>query len=193
MLYAGGEEWGHMCQLPRTLFRRFCVQVVTKWKEESGAELVEAAFAIPVLLMLLMGIFTFGRAYNVYQTITRAAREGARERVMTGCATCSDALTPYSSSYVKSNFVDPALKASSLDPTKIQNYSTTYVILDPDDPVPHICGIQISFDYPYTFSLPFTSINLSTINLSTKVQMRLENQPDTSSQSMESLCTGSAP
>jgi Flp pilus assembly protein TadG len=179
MLYAGAVEGGGVCQYPRTRAGRNCVRVVTKWRDESGAELVEAALVLPLLLMLLLGIVTFGRAYNVYQTITRAAREGARELVMTGCATCADALTPPSASSVQTNYVNPALTASSLDPTKVTNYTSTYVYLDPNDPVPDICGVQISFKYPYTLSLPFTTLNLSTIKLSTTVQMRLETQPST--------------
>jgi len=147
------------------------------WKEESGAELFEAALVLPLLLMLLLGIVSFGRAYNEYQTITRAAREGAREAVLTPCATCSG--VNYASSDIRTNFIEPALKASSLDPTKISNYTTNYVFLDPNDPTPYICGIQIAFQYPYTFALPFTTLNFSTIQLSTKVQMRMENQPTT--------------
>ena len=45
---------------------------------ERGAELVEMAFALPILLTLLLGIIWFARAYNIYETMTRAAREGAR-------------------------------------------------------------------------------------------------------------------
>lgn len=182
MLYAGGVEWGRMCHSPRTRLKRFCVRLVTKWKEESGAELVEAALVIPILLMLLLGIVTFGRAYNVYQTMTRAAREGAKEAVKTPCAVypnCVGSNTIYDGTSIRTTFVEPALAAANLDTTKITNYSTTYVLLDPNDPSPHICGLRLSFEYPYTFSFPFTGIAISTISFSTTVQMRLENQPST--------------
>jgi len=185
MLFAGGVEWGNMCQLGRALPGRIGSRVATWLREESGAELFEAALVIPLLLMLLLGIITFGRAYNVYQTITRAAREGARELVMTNCATCGN--TYYTAAAARTTFVEPALQASSLDPTKITNYATSYVFLDPNDKPKYICGVQISFQYPYTFSLPFTTLNFSTINLTAKVQMRMENQPDPAS------CTGSVP
>lgn len=174
-----------MCHLPRTLLRQINVRLVTKFREESGAELVEAAVVIPVLLMLLLGIVTFGRAWNVYQTITRAAREGAREAVLTPCADstyCSGA-TAYTADDIWTKFVDPALESANLIPSGttgippiVTNASITYVQLDPNDPTPNVCGIELSFNYPYTFSLPFTSVNLSTITLSTKVQMRLETQ-----------------
>jgi len=181
MLYAGGVERGRMCHLPKTLHRRFSVRLVTNWKEESGAELVEAAVVIPILLMLLLGIISFGRAWNTYQTITRAAREGAKQAVLTPCAdsTYCPGATNYTATDIWTNFVNPVLQSAHLDTTKVTNPSITYVQLDPNDTVPHICGVRLKFDYPYTFSLPFTSVNLSTINLSTTVQMRLENQPAT--------------
>jgi len=181
MLYAGGVDWGRMCHLPRTLLRRISVRVVTKCKEESGAELVEAAVVIPILLMLLLGIISFGRAWNVYQTITRAAREGAKQVVLTPCAdsTYCPGAAVYTANDIWTNFVDPVLLSAHLDTTKVNNSSITYVQLDPNDTVPHICGLRLTFNYPYTFALPFTSVNLSTINLSTTVQMRLENQPAT--------------
>jgi Flp pilus assembly protein TadG len=179
MLYARGVEWGRMCHLPKTPLRRLSVRLVTKFREESGAELVEAAVVLPILLMLLLGIVTFGRAWNVYQTITRAAREGAKQAVLTPCADstyCSGA-TAYTATDIWTQFVNPVLGSDNLDPVKVTNPAITYIQLDPSDPTPHVCGLQLSFQYPYTFSLPFTSLNLSTITLSTKVQMRLENQP----------------
>lgn len=45
---------------------------------ERGATLAEAAVTILIVFMFLMGIMEFGRAYNIYQTMTNAAREGAR-------------------------------------------------------------------------------------------------------------------
>lgn len=183
MLYAGRVKRGHMCHLLRTLHTRMSVRLVTNCKDESGAELVEAAVVIPILLMLLLGIVSFGRAWNTYQTITRAAREGAKQAVLTPCAnsTYCPGATNYTANDIWTSFVDPVLQSDGLDTTKVTNPTITYVQLDPNDPTPYICGIQLSFTYPYTFSLPFTSVNLSTINLSTTVQMRLENQPSTCS------------
>jgi len=47
-------------------------------KNEKGASAVEFAIILPILIMLIFGIFQFGIAYNNYITITHAAREGAR-------------------------------------------------------------------------------------------------------------------
>jgi len=47
-------------------------------KDERGAVLIEAALVMPILIMLVLGIWSVGRAYNVYLTIDHAAREAAR-------------------------------------------------------------------------------------------------------------------
>ena len=48
-------------------------------RDDRGAAMVEFALILPLLLMLLMGIIEFGRAYNTQISIQAAAREGARE------------------------------------------------------------------------------------------------------------------
>lgn len=45
---------------------------------ERGAVAVEFAILAPVLIMLVLGIIEFGRAYNTQITLSNAAREGAR-------------------------------------------------------------------------------------------------------------------
>jgi Flp pilus assembly protein TadG len=45
---------------------------------ERGAVAVEFALVAPILIMLLLGIMEFGRAYSVQATLTNAAREGVR-------------------------------------------------------------------------------------------------------------------
>jgi hypothetical protein len=47
-------------------------------REEHGQSLVELAVVLPVLLLLLLGIMDFGRAFNYWITETQVASEGAR-------------------------------------------------------------------------------------------------------------------
>lgn len=49
---------------------------------ERGAELIEVALTLPLLLLVAVGIFEFGRAYQTQQVLTNAAREGARVAVL---------------------------------------------------------------------------------------------------------------
>jgi Flp pilus assembly protein TadG len=46
--------------------------------DESGAALVEFVLVVPVLLMLILGMLDFGKAYNYWIDETHLAHEGAR-------------------------------------------------------------------------------------------------------------------
>ena len=51
---------------------------------ERGAALVEFALAVPLLLVVIAGIVDFGFAFQRYEVITNAAREGARMATLPG-------------------------------------------------------------------------------------------------------------
>ena len=51
-------------------------------QNERGAALVEAAITMPLILLISVAIFEFGRAYQTWQVLTNAAREGARIAVL---------------------------------------------------------------------------------------------------------------
>jgi len=46
--------------------------------DESGAAAVEFALILPVLILMILGMIEFSRAYNVQISLSNAAREGAR-------------------------------------------------------------------------------------------------------------------
>lgn len=151
-------------------------------KRERGAEMLEFAFVFSVLMMLLLAIVTFARAFNVYQSIVRAAREGARMAVLPSCASCGNSFLDPSTgvtvanSTVFSNYIAPALEAANLNPDSVLNYTESVGWLDAGD-TDEQCGVTVSFQYPYQLDLPFTEQNLSTIDIPVHVQMRRENQP----------------
>lgn len=47
-------------------------------QKERGAVAVEMAIVLPLLLLILIGTMEFGRVFNVQNSLTQAAREGAR-------------------------------------------------------------------------------------------------------------------
>lgn len=57
-------------------------QVFRGRRSERGAALLELAMTLPLLLLVAVGIFEFGRAYQTWQVVTNAAREGARLAVL---------------------------------------------------------------------------------------------------------------
>ncbi len=140
------------------------------WKQTQAAELVEMAFVIPLLLTLLIGIFWAARAYNIYETITRAAREGARAAVTPTCSTCGDTFP--TSTTVK------AAVTNSLAASGMQTSGTGITInvqqhqqLNLDTTNPSALWTVVTVTYPFQFVLPFTSINASTVSMTTTSQM----------------------
>jgi Flp pilus assembly protein TadG len=53
-----------------------------RFGSERGAAIIEVALTLPLLLLVSVGIFEFGRAYQTSQILTNAAREGARIAVL---------------------------------------------------------------------------------------------------------------
>jgi Flp pilus assembly protein TadG len=49
-----------------------------------GQALIETALTLPIVLVISISIFEFGRALQVWQMLTNAAREGARVAVLPG-------------------------------------------------------------------------------------------------------------
>jgi Flp pilus assembly protein TadG len=47
-----------------------------------GQATVEFALVLPLLLLLMVGMLEFARAWNLHQTLTDAVREGARRAVL---------------------------------------------------------------------------------------------------------------
>ena len=49
---------------------------------QSGQAVIELALTLPILLVIVMGIFDFGLMFQRYEVVTNAAREGARVGVL---------------------------------------------------------------------------------------------------------------
>jgi Flp pilus assembly protein TadG len=62
-------------------------------RDDRGAAMVEFAVVLPVLVLILMGIIEFGRAYNAQVSIQAAAREGARELALRHSSTVVESAT----------------------------------------------------------------------------------------------------
>lgn len=53
-----------------------------RFRSDRGAAIIETALTLPLILLVAVGIFEFGRAYQTWQVMTNAAREGARIAVL---------------------------------------------------------------------------------------------------------------
>lgn len=98
----------------------------------NGAEIAEFAVVLPILLTVIFAVYSFGRAYNIYTTITRAAQEGAEiAAVPSTCGTCPTPGAPpctggpatiYPGNACVANTITAILQASHIDPAQIQGF-----------------------------------------------------------------------
>ena len=62
-----------------------------RMKSDRGAAVVEFALVVPLLIVLVMGIAEFGRAFFIQATMAGAAREGARAMALADPASAGPA------------------------------------------------------------------------------------------------------
>jgi Flp pilus assembly protein TadG len=110
---------------------------------EKGAELVEFALVLPLMLILIGGIVDFARLFHSYEVVTNAAREGARLASLPGYdinnyQTVRDRVAAY---LVNTNAVGAFV--TTVDPTPIP-------IATVDD-VARGSGVRVSVTYTHDF------------------------------------------
>lgn len=115
---------------------------------EAGAALVEFAILLPILLLLILGMVAFSRAYNAQITLTQASREGVRVLAITKDA--NQAITATEN-----------VASTSLD---ISQLTITTTACNSGDPT------SLTAAYPFTLDIPFWGI--ANIDLSATGVMR---------------------
>lgn len=129
------------------------MRTVARHRGESGQALVEFALILPVILLLVVGMLEFARAWNLHQVMTDSAREGARRAVLanTGQPTDQTQDSVYKAMWDRlAQFgYDPQYATMSIDP--IANWKTTGL------------SVTITLSLPYRFwTVPFGSILMKT-------------------------------
>jgi hypothetical protein len=102
---------------------------------ERGAALIETAITIPIILLLSIAVFEFGRAYQTWQVLTNAAREGARVSVLAG--TTDDQVREAVRTYMTSG--------------RLPNAATAPIALNRNTPLGGRSGSEIIINYPFEF------------------------------------------
>ena len=95
--------------------RSFTISLVRRLYDDSGAQLVEFALSVVVLIMFLFGVLAFCYAMYTYHFVSYAAQEGSRFAMVRGADwpnTCTSSAPP--------NFAIPySCRATSTD---VQNF-----------------------------------------------------------------------
>src|SRR5437868_10345898 len=92
-------------------------------RDDAGQEIVEAAFVLPILFLIMLAIFWFARAFNISSTLDRAAREGIKAASRASCATCGNAFQADSQVVAQ---ITAVLNADRLQIGSVQTYSPAY-------------------------------------------------------------------
>jgi hypothetical protein len=137
-----------------------------KKRQQLGVTLVETAVVILLFFTLVFATIEFGRAYNIYHTITNAAREAARYAI----APCS-ATVPACGTTPPGQLMDKAdveslvkdwLASANIDP------GGNSVVVDVEQETENMNNVRLSYTHvhveaPYSFLfLPFDKVQLKT-------------------------------
>lgn len=124
------------------------------WRDERGQSLVEFALVLPVLLLILVGIFNFGQLFYSDIVINEAARDAAR----------------YASIGVAQTEI---LQVIGQD---CQTLDVAQVNTSISQPYPQSSGmpVTITIKYPVSIMLPLSLFLPSTIQLQAVMTMRVE-------------------
>lgn len=109
------------------------------WRGDDGAALIEAAFVLPMLLFVSIGIIEFGRAFQTWQVVTNAAREGARVAVLPGMS--DDAVRTRVRDYLQMGIDSPASATIGINRTTTVSLGGAATA----------SASRVQVDYPFTF------------------------------------------
>jgi Flp pilus assembly protein TadG len=135
-----------------------------KWRSERGTALLEAAMTIPLLLLVAIGTLEFGRAYQTWQVLTNAAREGARMAVLPNQT--QSAVVQRVRNYMQAGQL-PRYNTASVT----VNSSATITVNGSAVP-----ASQVTVDYPFNFIVlqPVARLVTPSTSLGSAITMRAE-------------------
>ena len=109
--------------------------MLKRLRNQRGAALIETAITIPLVLLVSVSIFEFGRAYQTWQVLTNAAREGARIAV----------LPDYTDAQVTSTV------RTYLTSGRLSNPNAASIIVVRNVPFGTTTASRITVNYPFNF------------------------------------------
>ena len=142
-----------------------------RFRSERGAELIELALVLPILLLVFAAIVDFGLMFQRYLTVSNAAREGARIAVLPGYGVTD--IQARVTQYVREGTGD-----NTASPTAV----LLPVTIDPDgagaNPGFPAAQVTVTMTHTYLFLGPVSGMlgggSFSSITLFARSTMRIE-------------------
>jgi Flp pilus assembly protein TadG len=123
-----------------------------------GQALVEFALAIPIVLLLMLGILDLGRAVFAYNSVSNAARTGARVAIVNQDFTAVEAAA--------------LAEAVGLSPVVVEPLSYPYA---GSEPCPDLdCVVRVEVTHDWTAATPIISQIVGPITMSSTSELPVE-------------------
>ena len=140
-----------------------------KGRRSRGQALVEFALVIPLVILLFMGVFDFGRAVFAYNSLSNAAREGARVAIVDQTVTGG---VPVGATEAANQATGLGLVASDVNAVKV-----SYLLPDLSGPCAGRslgCIAEVTVHYKYTAITPIIGSIIGPIDLKASTQLPIE-------------------
>ena len=131
-------------------------------RDQSGQAMIEFALIMPILLILVVGIVEFGRAWNVQQVMTDAAREGARKAAV------------FDESVTEADVRNTIMRALATSAIDTGSATVAYPGWDAGTNDPVTVSIQVPYRFTFFGPLIGWATGESDITLATSFTMRNE-------------------
>jgi len=158
--------------------RRRLTRIAT---DEDGQAIVELALVLPILLVIVLAIFDFGRAVNYWNSETSLANVGARYAAVGAALPTSGACSGSTSSltsYIQCQAGQYGLKDATAGSPGLQpptSGSTVNVCVSvPNNKVGQPVTVEVSGGYDW-LPVPHLFAHLNQVNLTGTATMRIEN------------------
>lgn len=134
----------------------------SRLRNRSGQALVETALVTPALLLLILGVVEFSRAWSAHQVLTNTAREALRSAVVDDPTFSQDQM------YTR---IEESLTRGSLDPGLVQ---VSFEGWKTGTGSPARIELRYPFDFPFLAPLLEMSTGKRSVTLKTSFVMRNE-------------------
>jgi Flp pilus assembly protein TadG len=109
-------------------------------RDERGATVVEFAFIVPLLIVLVLGIAEFGHAFQVSGTLSAAAREGVRVMALQNDRAAAITAARTAAPSLKPALTEGQIKIPATCPPPGAGTGNATVTLTIDYPMPFLTG-----------------------------------------------------
>jgi Flp pilus assembly protein TadG len=144
-------------------------RLLDRGRSARGAELIELALVLPILLLMFAAVVDFALMFQRYLVVSNAAREGARIAVLPG----------YNQTDVQNRVIDYVRNGTG-DYTLSPSTALIVVTIDPPGATPPFPAAQVSVSLTHAYWLmgPVSGLfgggSYSTITLAARSTMRIE-------------------